>query len=147
MLRRAAVIVDVDNTLYNFVDYFAPAFRAMVHAIARVTRLPEDEIKASFREVYGRFRSLEYPYSVQKLSVLQDAVLSVNLDEVVHVARVAFGASRRRRLKPYSGVSETLQWLHSEGYFLTAYTDGPYTGTLSKLPSHQGTCRRCPGRA
>lgn len=133
IVRRRAIITDIDNTLYNFVDYFAPAFRAMVHVLANRTNIPEEEVVRSFKEVYRRFHSLEYPNSVQKLSVLQERYEPKEIEELVHIARVAFGGSYRRRMRPYPTVVDTLHWLRQQGYFLIAYTDGPLRHARTKL--------------
>jgi FMN phosphatase YigB (HAD superfamily) len=135
MTRNCAVIMDVDNTLYNFVDFFGPAFRAMVHTIARKTGVDESSLNDSFRKVYAKYHSLEYPYSIQELDVLGKLDLSREklLRDIVRPAMVAFGGSRRMRLRCYGGVKETLKTLKSSGYKLIAYTDGQYTYSNRRL--------------
>src|SRR5215213_7099335 len=105
MERRPSVITDIDNTLYNFVDFYGPAFRAMLHAISAKTILSEAVLTESFRTVYEKYQSLEYPFSIQELPALRELELPDDrLREVVHAARVAFGQSRNVRLKLYPGV-------------------------------------------
>jgi phosphoglycolate phosphatase len=134
MSKRAAVITDIDNTLYNFVDFFAPAFRAMLHALALKTGFAEEEFLPSFRNVYARYHSLEYPYSIQELEILRNSQLSAaEIESAIHAATVAFGRSRNRRLVAYPGVKTTLEWLNKQGYFVIAYTDGPAGHTLRRL--------------
>lgn len=124
--KRRAVITDIDNTLYNFVDFFGPAFRALMHVLVLRTGLSEPELLDGFRTVYAKYQSLEYPYSIQELEVLKKAGLTQEeLTNTIHAANVAFGRSRHLRLHPYEGVKSTLAWLKKQGYFLIAYTDGP----------------------
>jgi len=138
MLQRPAIIADVDNTLYNFIDFFGTAFRAMLHAISAKTEIKEAKLVESFRVVYSKYQSLEYPFSVQELPAIQELNLSRDrLDDVIHAAKVAFGQSRKRRLKLYPNVKETLAWLKSQGYTLVAYTDGPF-GPSGRRLRHLG---------
>lgn len=122
---KKAVIADIDNTLYNFVDFYGPAFRAMLHTVSRMTALPEQMLKQEFRTVYNRHGSLEYPYSIQEIDVITQRFQGEELERIIHSAWVAFGRSRKRRLLPYPEVRETLLWLKKNGYFLVAYTDAP----------------------
>ena len=39
-----AVITDLDNTLYDWVAYFIPAFRAMIKALVELTGVPETRL-------------------------------------------------------------------------------------------------------
>jgi FMN phosphatase YigB (HAD superfamily) len=125
--HRSAIIADIDNTLYNFVDFFGPAFRAMLHAISAKTGITEHRLTESFQTVYAKYQSLEYPFSVQELPILREQNLNEErLRDIVHAARVAFGQSRKNRLRLYPGVRETLVWLKQQGYILVAYSDGAY---------------------
>ena len=99
---RPAIIFDIDNTLYNFVDFFGPAFRAMVHVISSNTGIPEVDIVTSFKRVYTNRGSLEYRYSVQELDVLAD-YNKAEKDELLRTAIVAFSKSRNLRLITYEG--------------------------------------------
>lgn len=123
-MKDRAVIFDIDNTLYNFVDFFAPAFRAMVHTLCFHTRLPESDIIDSFRTVYAKYRSLEYRFAVQELPALQQFDIDTR-EQLAHKAHVAFSGSRRKRLAPYDDVFQTLEWLRHRGYLVITYTDSP----------------------
>lgn len=132
-MSRYAVIVDVDNTLYNFVDYFAPAFRAMVHQIASKTRLPEEEIIRACRAVYAEAGNLEYPGVVQHLGQHIPELAKFDIDELRYLAHRAFSRSRIRRMRLYEDVLATIDWMRSHQYLVIAYTDGPYTYNLPKI--------------
>ncbi|MCG7977252.1 MAG: HAD family hydrolase [Candidatus Thiodiazotropha endolucinida] len=130
--KRPVVIFDIDNTLYNFVDFFGPAFRAMVHVIGSRTAIPETELFASFKRVYSERGSLEYRYSIQELDVLNNYTKD-ELSSLLHASFVAFSKSRNLRLVPYDGVKEILNWLHRSGYKLIAYTDAPHKHSANRL--------------
>jgi len=118
------IITDLDNTIYNWVDYFAPSFRAMVHALARVMSLDEEVLIKDFRQVYARRQSLEYSYSVQELSACADRSVS-EVAELVRTAKGAFSHVRSKNLKPYDGVKDTLMWATERDIRVVGVTNAP----------------------
>lgn len=135
-MRRAnydvVLITDLDNTLYNLVDYFAPAFRAMVHALSRLLSVPEDFLMDEFRDVYRRHGSVEYSFSVQELATIR-RLPPEQVEEAVHVGRVVFGGARRNRLKLYDGVKLVLQTHVAKGGKLCAITNAPAYQAYDRL--------------
>ena len=122
--KNVVLIADLDNTLYNFVDYFAPSFRAMVHALARRLSLEEEILIAAFRGVFERHGSVEYPFAIQELHHVTK-LSRAERERVVHVGRVAFGQTRKKRLVLYEGVKDTLRWFTAAGGTLCAVTNAP----------------------
>lgn len=120
----ALLMLDLDNTVYNWVDFFAPCFRAMVHVLARETGLPEADIIADFKDVYGRHRSVEYPFSIQKLR-LSGSRSEAEVAELIRAAMGAFKKVRRVRLCSYAGVRESLQWMRARNVAVVAVTNSP----------------------
>ena len=131
-MTNRAVVFDVDNTLYNFVDFFAPAFRAMVHTLAHRLGVAEATLEGAFKAVYAKYHSLEYRYAIQELSVVEGRSKE-EIDQLVYSAHVAFSRSRRKRLEPYPGTAETLKWLRSAGFLVVAYTDSPVYLATNRL--------------
>lgn len=125
MLR--GLILDLDNTLYNWVDSFAPSFRAMVHVLARVTQLDEITITESFSRVYEKYQTVEYSFAIQELDLWGELGWSQEriMTEAVNPARVAFGRVRKKHLFLYPGVKETLEWIHRQDMVIIAYSAAP----------------------
>src|ERR1041384_2134197 len=126
------IITDLDNTIYNWVDYFAPCFRAMVHALARETNETEDDLIASFCQVYELHGSVEYAFSVQELSILPDST-EAEIAKRVRIAKGAFKRVRDKRLEPYPTVGKTLHWLRSQGDRIVAVTNAPVGYAYKRL--------------
>jgi len=127
MSNRKAIILDLDGTIYNWVDFFAPSFRAMVHVLSRLTRLDEEVIIQSFKRVYQAHNTLEYSFSVQELDIWESLQWpKEDIEEkAVKAARGAFRRVRKKHLSLYPGIKETLQWAKSQGLIIIAYTDSP----------------------
>jgi phosphoglycolate phosphatase len=122
-----AVITDMDNTLYSWVDYIVPSLEAMVSSLCQSTGFPRIRVVQALKEVYERYESNEYPFAVQESSLYQafnyDFASFENL--VIAPAREAFSAARRRYLRPYRGVESGLAALKAAGVPVVALTDAP----------------------
>lgn len=120
------VILDLDNTLYNWVDYYVPSFRAMLAELVRLTGLSEEMLTASFKRVHQRHRTSEYAFAIEELDVLEPQVQRMTVPEILEKYRHAIDAFREMRastLRLYPGVASTLRQLRAEGRILVAHTD------------------------
>jgi phosphoglycolate phosphatase len=130
-----AVVTDLDNTLYPWVDYIVPALEAMVDSLASTTGLPRVRIVQSLKAVYSHYESNEYPFAIQESEIFKpyesdfDSFNALVLDP----ARLAFKAARDRYLKPYPGVRETLDALRARGLAVVGLTDAPRNAAELRL--------------
>lgn len=128
------LITDIDNTLYDWIDFFAPSFRAMVHALSPLLKKSEDDVYEEFKSVNKDNGSLEFRGAIQQL----DSFVTLNPDERSRAFRagyVAFGKTRRRRLSLYPGTRDTLRWLRDQGVRIIGVTNSPITLTIGRLRS------------
>lgn len=120
------VVTDMDNTLYSWIDYIVPAVEAMVTAVEKATGFPRIKVVQSLKAVYTRYESNEYPFALQESSIFQEFPEFGSFDKlVIEPARMAFAEARRKYLKPYKGVVETLEQLKERRIFAVALTDAP----------------------
>ncbi|HCF56938.1 MAG TPA: HAD family hydrolase, partial [Myxococcales bacterium] len=98
-----AVVTDMDNTLYSWVDYIVPSIEAMVDSLCRTTGLPRIKVAQALKAVYERYESNEYPFAIQESALYDD--FSSDFDSfnklVITPAREAFSTARRKYLQPY----------------------------------------------
>jgi FMN phosphatase YigB (HAD superfamily) len=120
------LISDVDNTLYDWVAFYVPSFRALVSEISRVSRVPEDQLWPSFRRLHQKHGTTEYPFAIQEIDALDDVDRGLSprqrQDKYQDGVR-AFRHLRRTLLRPYPGVPEGLARLHERGILLAAHSD------------------------
>lgn len=120
------VVTDMDNTLYSWIDYIVPAVEALVEAVMRETGFPRIKVVQSLKEVYTRYESNEYPFALQESSLFKEFPDFGSFDKlVIEPARTAFGDARRKYMKPYKGVLETLEALKQRRVLVVALTDAP----------------------
>lgn len=120
------VVTDMDNTLYSWIDYIVPAVEAMVTAVEKATGFPRIKVVQSLKAVYTKYESNEYPFALQESSLFQEFPDFGSFDKlVIEPARMAFAEARRKYLRPYKGVVETLEQLKQRRIFVVALTDAP----------------------
>ena len=125
--RVRAVVTDLDNTLYPWVDYIVPSLEAMVASLAATTGLPRVRIVQALKAVYSKYESNEYPFAIQESGIFEP--YEADFDSfnalVLRPAREAFRAAREKYLRPYPGVRETLDALRARGIRVIGLTDAP----------------------
>lgn len=120
------VVTDMDNTLYSWIDYVVPAVEAMVEAVVRATSLPRLRVVQALKAVYTKYESNEYPFALQESALFEEYPDFGSFDKlVIDPARAAFSEARRKYLKPYKGVTETLTALKERKIPVVALTDAP----------------------
>ena len=130
-----AVVTDLDNTLYPWVDYIVPSLEAMVASLVSTTGLPRIRIVQSLKAVYTKYDSNEYPFAIQESDLFQpyerdpDSFLTL----VVEPARRAFREARERYLRPYPGVPAALAEIRQRGLALIALSDAPRNAAELRL--------------
>jgi FMN phosphatase YigB (HAD superfamily) len=133
---KKLLITDLDNTLYDWVSYFAASFNAMLDKLTSITQLDRQILLNDFKKVHERYGNTEYPFSILELDSLialygtsDKEIIRNEVDEALH----AFNSERKNTLKCYDGVLETLKQLSSNGVNIVAHTEAPVRNSLFRL--------------
>lgn len=129
---RKLLITDLDNTLYNLIDYFGPSFRGMVHALARETKIEEEILLSNFKQVFKQRESLEYGFAVQELEVLK-ALQREEILKLIKLSQAVFKRARQKNLIPYESVIETLEWFKKHGVIIVGMSNAPFYNAEIRL--------------
>lgn len=120
------LITDLDNTLYDWVSYFATAFQAMVKQLAVLLSVDEETLRDQFKRVHQQHENSEQPFAIFELPAvhahfgdLSNADLYQRLREPLN----AFRSAREESLRLYPSVSETLRELFELGVVVVGYTE------------------------
>jgi len=130
------VILDLDNTLYDWVGFYIPSFLAMVRELSNITGICESELKSSFKRGHQRYISSEYAFAIEELDVLKAKVGDLDTRKVFErygAAIEAFRETRRQTLHLYDGVTVTLRELRSANKKLVAVTDATMYYAVRRL--------------
>ncbi|MFV5930074.1 HAD family hydrolase [Klebsiella aerogenes] len=135
---KKLLITDLDNTLYDWVSFYAQSFSAMFDKLVEILEVSRDELTNDFKKVHLKHGNSEYPFATLELEsvkrkfngVSKEIILS-ELDEAFH----AFNSVRKRTLVCYPGVLDTLEELKSRGVVIVGHTEAPVRNALFRLES------------
>jgi len=120
------LVTDLDNTLYDWVGYFAASFYAMVDELLRLVPVERERLLDGFRDVHRLHHNSEHPFALLEVAAIRqyfgdasDEEVLAALDPALH----AFNSTRKRTLKLYEGVRETLASLSARGTILVGHTE------------------------
>src|ERR1043165_5306505 len=114
MTNRQLLVCDLDNTLYDWVSYFVPAFYAMVDVAVSITGCDRAKLLDDFRRVHQRYHDSEQPFALLETETVRTLYQGRSASETrreLDPALHAFNSVRKRSLALYPGVKETLESL------------------------------------
>src|SRR5262249_42441199 len=125
-LMKKLLITDFDNTLYDWVSYFAPSFDAMSSALAEITGISKDALLDEFKSVHQRLGTSEQPFAALALSSIRARFEGLDRYELLRTidpALHAFNVTRQSTLQLYPGVLDALATLRSRGVRVVGHTE------------------------
>lgn len=132
------LVCDLDNTLYDWVTFFATAFYEMVQVASQLLQVDQDRLLDDLREVHQRYHNSEHPFALletrtvlDRFPMLTRAQRALELDAAFY----AFNRARKRNLCLYPGVADTLQAVHLAGVPIVGHTEATALNALFRLRS------------
>ncbi len=120
------LITDLDNTLYDWVTFFAKAFDGMVNELSSLLTVDRESLLDEFKSVHEKCGSSEQPFMALELPSVRKRFphasrqqLLRELDRPFHV----FNSLRNQHLRLYDSVSETLSALCRAGVTVVGHTE------------------------
>lgn len=132
------VITDLDNTVYDWLTAFVPAFYAMVREAASLIGVEEEVLLDELRAVHRKHGDSEHPFALLETRVVQEKYGQKSQKEIAQFfdsAFHAFNRVRKQNLRLYDGVYETLEGLSRLHVPVVAYTDARVINCLFRLKS------------
>lgn len=120
--RPRILLTDVDNTLFSWIDFFAPCFRALVHVVSRESGISEDALYDAFQITFKLEGSVEYRHAIQDNLAIRE-LPEAQQAQLVELGAKVFGMAMRKHLRPYDGVKSTLERLQADGVLIVAVTN------------------------
>lgn len=121
--KKRAIVTDLDNTLFDWVEQWHACFTAMMDKVAKISGIPFDELKPEIRTVHQRHGTSEYSFLLEELPSLAAKFPGQKLLEVFKPAIDAYRVQRRRKLMLYPAVAETLLRIKGAGAAVVGYTE------------------------
>ncbi|MGH1467088.1 MAG: HAD family hydrolase [Cognatishimia sp.] len=135
-LPTKLLVCDLDNTLYDWVDYFVPAFYAMVDRATEILGCDKEELLEDLRRVHQKHHDTEHPFALLETEIVSNHFPDLSFEQKaarLDTAFHSFNSVRKTHLRLYDGVLETLNALQSENVTLVAHTEGKLYSVLGRL--------------
>ncbi len=121
--KISVIITDLDNTLYDWLDVWHAAFKAMLDRLVQTSGVTEETLLREFKNVHERYGTSEYSFSIEELPSLQKKFPGEDLAKKFEDSITAYREARSSKLKLYPYVLETLRSLKDKGCLLIGYTE------------------------
>lgn len=136
--KLSLFVMDIDNTLFDWVRYYVTAFSALLEHISASINVPFATLADEAKQVFIEHGSIEYPFLAQELPSVVDHFgedIDAMLANLVRPARDEFLRAAEGTLIPYQGVVETLDEIRKRrpDIPLVALTDAPRYVAMWKL--------------
>lgn len=132
------LVTDLDNTLYDWVTYFARSFDAMAAVLERQLEIPREQLFREFRVIHQRFGESERAYSALELPSVAERYPDCSREKrasLLAPAFDAFSAERKRSLTLYPGVQDTLEAFARTGIRIVGHTEASEHNAVGRLES------------
>lgn len=120
------LITDLDNTLYDWVTFFARSFRVLVDVLIEDLGVNREELLDEFKTIHQAHGDSEYPFAALELPSVRAKYgdrsaedLRMAIDHAFH----AFNRARKSHLKLYDSVESTLAALNNAGVIIIGHTE------------------------
>jgi phosphoglycolate phosphatase-like HAD superfamily hydrolase len=130
------LITDLDNTLYDWVSFFARAFNGMVDVATEILHVDRDQLLDDLKAVHVANRDSEQPFSLLETATVHRQLQALSRHErylELQPAFRAFDELRARHLTLYPGVKETLARIAATGCSIVAHTEANIVNALVRL--------------
>ncbi|MBN2223106.1 MAG: HAD family hydrolase [Deltaproteobacteria bacterium] len=119
----SVVITDLDNTLFDWFGIWYRCFRPMLNEIVRISGVPEQRIIREIRTVHQKYGTTEYAFLIEELPSVRRKHPNGDIRVIYDAAIEAYRENRRRHLRLYPTVMDTLASIKQAGCLLVAYTE------------------------
>lgn len=121
--KKTALITDLDNTLFDWVELWVNCFSAMLDRLSDISGVPKEELKPEIAAIHQKHGTSEYSFLIEEMPSLRSMLNGRPATEVFSDAINSYRLQRRKHLKLYPTVAETLLKIKGRGSRLIGYTE------------------------
>jgi FMN phosphatase YigB (HAD superfamily) len=123
---KRLLITDLDNTLYDWVTFYARAFRSMTDSLVALVGVGRDQLLDEFKAIHQACANSEQPFAALDLPAVRKAFPGESREQLakrLDAPFEAFNTERLAHLRLYDGVKSTLAALQGDGVRIVGYTE------------------------
>lgn len=126
------LILDIDNTLFDWFEFWSSSFGAMIEAVAQAAPIAKEQLLSEIRVVHTQHGTSEYAFVLNEVPCIS-GLPSAQREDVIRVGRDAYRAAREKSERLYPGVLSTLTVIRAAGSGIVAYTESQLFYTARRL--------------
>lgn len=120
---KTALITDLDNTLFDWVDLWFNCFSPMLNTISKISGISTDKLIPEIAAIHQKHGTSEYSFLIDEIPSLQSVLNGLPAREVFAPAIDIYREQRRKYLQLYPTVAETLLKIKGNGARIVGYTE------------------------
>jgi phosphoglycolate phosphatase-like HAD superfamily hydrolase len=117
------IITDLDNTLYDWFEFWYHSFSAFLGRLERDSGVPREVLIREIKQVHERHQTAEYAFLLQEIPSLQKLHPGEDFVKIYDDAVHEYRRARKQHLRLYPGVLPTLDLLKRHGVLIVGYTE------------------------
>ena len=121
--KKTAIITDLDNTLFDWVDLWLKCFSSMLEEIINISGVPKEKLIPEIRTIHQKHGTSEYSFLIEEIPQLKPILKGKPATEVFAAPIASYQRQRRQHLRLYSTVGETLLKIKGRGSRIIGYTE------------------------
>lgn len=120
---KCALITDLDNTLFDWVELWVNCFSAMLDSVVEISDIAKEQLIPEIAAVHQKHGTSEYSFLIEEVPSLKVVLLGRPATEVFAEAIKAYRVQRRKHLALYPTVAEALLQIKGRGTSIIGYTE------------------------
>ncbi len=132
--RKVSVIItDLDNTLFDWFEFWYQSFNSMLIKISEISGMPKDQLLPEIKSIHTKYQTSEYAFLIEEMPSLIARHPGQDLCQIYNDAIHEYRKARKQHLRLYPGVQETLSNIKKHGCLVVAYTESQIFYTADRI--------------
>ncbi|MDP2698427.1 HAD family hydrolase [Thalassospira sp.] len=130
------LVCDLDNTIYDWISYFVPAFYAMIDKAVSILECDRELLLDQMRDVHVKNHDSEHPFALLDTDIVKNRFPKQSREEIAEKldeALYQFNSVRKQKLKLYDGIKSGIENLKEQNIKIVAHTESKLFTTIDRL--------------
>jgi phosphoglycolate phosphatase len=130
------LVTDLDNTLYDWLSSFVPAFYKMIEVAVEILQVDREQLLDEMKAVHQQYHNSEQPFALLETPTVErkyPRATRLERKGYLNEAFREFSIVRKHNLRLYPGVRETLHKIRETGCTVVGHTEAVVENSLYRL--------------
>jgi FMN phosphatase YigB (HAD superfamily) len=122
-MKKTALITDLDNTLFDWVELWLNCFSSMLDSIVEISGISKEQLIPEIAAIHQKHGTSEYSFLIEEIPSLRSVVNGRKATDVFAPSIKIYQSKRREYLRLFPTVAETLLKIKGRGTRIIGYTE------------------------